>query len=106
MPAHFTADSIWRLTFSHQRPTGRDFVPLLMSVGLHAAIVAAVIWLPLPRMQFSEQTINVDLVAPEEIAPRPEPTQPPPPEVAEAKPRETPPAVEPETPPPETPPDV
>lgn len=98
-------NSIVRPKRDGERLTGRDLMPVSLSIGLHALVVAAIVWLPRPTVYFGPEIINVELVAPELAAPPPQASaQPEPPaEVVETPPADEipPPIVVEHAPPPE-----
>ncbi|MEQ1887608.1 MAG: TonB family protein [Alphaproteobacteria bacterium] len=61
--------------------TGRDLLPVSLSIGLHALMIAPIIGLPRPQMHFKPEIINVELVA---FTPAPSQQQAMPAEIAPA----------------------
>lgn len=102
------SNSIVRPRRYGERLTGRDLMPVSLSIGLHALAVAAIVWLPRPPVYFEPEIIDVELVAPEPAAPPPQASaqSEPPAEVVETPPADEPPppiVVEQEPPPEEAP---
>lgn len=76
--------------------TGRDLLPVSLSIGLHALVIATLVGLPRPQIYFKPGIINVELVA---STPAPSPQRELPAEIAPAGETTSPISVAPEPPP-------